>query len=138
MTATLPAPLADATPVELMPCPFCDPLKMTLIGSPKVMAFGNETEASGVEHWHGLCVACGAEGPKEATMAAAIAAWNRRAALTPDDLRHLAVTFAGLWHRIQSMPAGETPELLALCDRRNAILAAVRTGNPETIRAALR
>lgn len=64
--------------IELKPCPFCDLLKMELIGAPKMMAFGNEIEAPGIENWHGFCVACGAEGPKEATLEAGIAAWNRR------------------------------------------------------------
>lgn len=61
--------------VKLEPCPWCDPLKAKLIGKVTMMAFGN---TPGVEHWHGLCTACGAEGPKEATREAGRAAWNRR------------------------------------------------------------
>ncbi len=61
--------------VKLEPCPWCDPLKAKLIGKVTMVAFGN---TPGVEHWHGLCTACGAEGPKEATREAGRAAWNRR------------------------------------------------------------
>ena len=60
---------------KLEPCPWCDPLKAKLVGKVTMMAFGN---TPGVERWHGFCGACGAEGPKEATMEAGRAAWNRR------------------------------------------------------------
>ena len=68
----------DAGPT-LLPCPWCDPLKAKLIGGPLMVAFGNEIKSPGIENWHGFCRACGAEGPKEASMEAGRAAWNRRA-----------------------------------------------------------
>jgi hypothetical protein len=63
---------------ELLPCPFCEPLRQKLIGHPKIVAYGDEAANPCVENWHGLCVACGAEGPKAQTPQGAIAAWNRR------------------------------------------------------------
>lgn len=63
----------------LEPCPWCEPLKMQLIGQPRVSGYGLEHKDGGTTHWHGFCVACGAEGPKEQTPEAAAAAWNRRA-----------------------------------------------------------
>lgn len=68
-----------ADTVALLNCPFCDPLKMALIGRPKIMGYGVGDPAKDPANWHGLCLACGAEGPKEATRCAAAEAWNRRA-----------------------------------------------------------
>lgn len=68
----------DAQMPELLPCPFC--------GSGPAVSIQNAS-FSGVEplYWHGLhfvnCGTCGVEGAKDKDRAAAIAAWNRRAAL---------------------------------------------------------
>lgn len=62
---------------ELLPCPFCEPLKAALQGGGPTLAGFGEVRTPG-ENWHGLCPACGAEGPKEADPVAARAAWNRR------------------------------------------------------------
>lgn len=71
------------TPFPLADCPFCEPLKMILIGRPRVSGYGIGDPEKDPIHWHGLCVSCGAEGPKEATPSAARTAWNRRGHFLP-------------------------------------------------------
>lgn len=65
---------------ELAPCPFC--------GGPADLAVGVHCGPAdlGARTWWAKCVTCGVETTSSRERMAAVAAWNRRAPVTPADV----------------------------------------------------
>ena len=93
---------------ELLPCPFCE-------GESKLAALRSIDDLRIAERYYIVCLDCGAQTAMLATIAAAIAAWNRRAVPDTTEMallqRRLDAEFDVLFDKKE--PLGQVPTSLA-------------------------